>query len=395
MYGISSLKYLSSFKFDILIVVANVEIADSYMSTLSILTFFLAVSSFLSEVQYLEIIPSTWSRCSRDIFSYSKYFSFPRPGSSHLSPFNVRERHSTQYLFFILPFALYLFYLVSTETLPYFFDAAIVYAAKYATLDTSWFIRRSFIFLLVYPPGRLVMVCSLITVLIWRKIISWSNHYNLLAIFVLGSFVSLLVQRRLAYYHSMPFCYFGSAFVIIAICGSQHLSKVFHQPILKALTREKVVVWLLILLILPVGIDLPRSIFSLLSGQSAAEYGDSQRLRRGLAPWSLVQQVGNLIQSSTRETTQFLCVADSESPEYYLAVKRNPVHRYVMPQQLLFDMKRVSEALTTIKNSKKPLVMLIKSKTILDPQPFFKAATESSDVKCIFSENNICSNFAH
>jgi hypothetical protein len=154
--------------------------------------------------------------------------------------------------------------------------------------------------------------------------------------------------------------------------------------VLKRLCNTRILTCLLLVFICPIGIDLPRSVVSFLSGQSAAEYGDSQRIRRGLAPWSLVEQVGEIVRSYSDETLLVLCIADSDSPDYYLAADCRPMDRYINPTQLRFDQNRLDEALAQVRFNRNPMIMIVRSKTLVSSQLFLEAATEGADAECIF-----------
>ena len=115
---------------------------------------------------------------------------------------------------------------------------------------------------------------------------------------------------------------------------------------------------LVFILVLPIGFDLPKSIYSILSGQSAAVYGDKQRVNRGLPPWSLVREVGDVVAASTKADTPVLCAADSDCPDYYFICGRVPVTRYVQPLHLVFDKHRMDEAISSIRSVSFPIVLI-------------------------------------
>jgi hypothetical protein len=263
-----------------------------------------------------------------------------------------------------LPFLAYFLYLEHTGTLTSFWDACIVFAARYAKLDMGWFARRLALFLVAYPPGRLtILAVFLLIMMVFRKKF-WSAANSLLVIFLVGALGSLFVQRRLAYYHSMPFCYFGSVFVIAGIANSQWLGRMLCRFRFDSYAQQKVAVVLAFVLILPVGFDLPRSIYSLLSGQSAVAYGDQQRVNRGLPPWSMVKNVGEAVRTGTTADTPVICVADSDCPDYYFICERAPGIRYVQLSHLFFDKNRNDEILTVVSNDLRPKILIVQSGTL-------------------------------
>jgi len=174
-------------------------------------------------------------------------------------------------------------------------------------------------------------------------------------------------------------------FVMTAFEPEQGLGKIFKWHLLKKHIAGKIAICSALVFVLPVGIDLPLSMISIFSGQSATEYGDQRRTHRGRAPWSMVQRVGAIIRSTTGEDTRVLCFAGSDSPEYYLVSGRDPVFRYVQMAHFVFDEDRLDAAFARIQADKLPKVLIIvESKTSFYGQDFYDAATEGMNVKTLF-----------
>jgi len=263
----------------------------------------------------------------------------------------------------ILPFGAYLSYLIKTGTFASFIDATVIFTMKYADLQMGWILRRFLVFLFLYPPGRLIILCVVMTALVLRKRLAWFKENQLVAIFALGTLLGLLIQRRLAYYHAMSFCFFGSIFLITAF---KELESDLEKLMKGAFLKKLPVILILFILIFPIGYDLPASMFSILSGKSAQAHGDSQRERRRLAPWSIVESVGKEIQAKTPAGTRVLCIMGSESPDYYLAAKRMPVQKYILPAHFGFDSKRENEAVRIIEGTYEDIVLIVDSSSSKD-----------------------------
>lgn len=225
-----------------------------------------------------------------------------------------------------------------------FVDAAIIYAGvHYAHESFFWMARRALIFLLFYPPGRLIIISLLVGFLCWRARPRWGWRDMALLLFFLGTLGSLLVQRKFNYVHAMPVAFFGSLATLLGI----EKSKTFLASQLQKYTLVSVrdFVWVILVwaLVLPVWLDLPKSMASLVGGQSMAAYGDSQRLSRGLPSWSLVQEVGKVVRANTPPEAKLVCLAGPTSTDFYLASHRPPGQKYVNPVHLGYDPKRIDE----------------------------------------------------
>jgi hypothetical protein len=231
------------------------------------------------------------------------------------------------------------------------------------------------------------MVLSLV-LFVWavRASQRWPWRYRLLVVFTLGTLGSLLVQRRLAYYHAMPFCYFASVFLMATIERGEVCTRILRRFGSSEATRCRAATMLSFLLILPLGFDLPRSVASVLSGQSAADYGDGRRVLRGWAPWSVLEQVSEVIRAQVPPDVPVLCLAGSASPDFYLMLGRDPVTRYVVPQHMLYHRPYYAHALSTLQQDRNPRVLVVCSRSFPEEQGLFRVATSDAVTRTLYEK---------
>jgi hypothetical protein len=277
-----------------------------------------------------------------------------------------------------VPFLIYAAYLLRTGTFTDFWNAGFVYASRYSHLPLAWCAKRAVLFIVVYPPGRLLALCALLAAVVVKERPQWFRDHGLLVAFILGCAGSLVIQRRMAYYHAMSFCYFGSLF-LLAIVPS------VHDILRRRIAKEGYLTLLLLVLVFPVGYDLPASLWSTLSGESAADYGDRVRARRGLAPWSLVEDLGSAVRSTADGNTRILCSADSDSPDYYLVCRRDPVMPYVQPLHFVFDPARAEVARAAVRSEKAPFVLIERSPA-LGGESLAEAAVAGREKRLLFEK---------
>jgi hypothetical protein len=285
-----------------------------------------------------------------------------------------------------VPLGMYALYLLHTDLGAYFVDAGLVYAAHYGHVPALWFLKRFLLFSVAYPPGRLMVLSIVLLVWTVRGCQRWPWRYRLLVVFTLGTLGSLLVQRRLAYYHAMPFCYFASALLMAAIERKDIGMRILRRFGWSESTRRHAATLLVFLLILPLGFDLPCSIASVLSGQSAADYGDRRRVLRGWAAWSALEQVREAVRAQVPPEVPVLCLAGSASPDFYLVLGRDPVDRYVVPQHMLYYRPYYVHALSTLKQDRNPKVLLLYSRSFPEEQELFRVATSDAVTRKLYEK---------
>lgn len=245
-----------------------------------------------------------------------------------------------------------------------FVDAAIGYAGvHYAQESFFWMGRRALIFMLFYPPGRLIVISLMVGFLCWRARPKWGWRDMALLLFFLGTLGSLLVQRKFNYVHAMPVAFFGSLSTLLGIEKNKTLLATQLQKYTLVAVSDFVWVILGWALVLPVWLDLPKSMVSLVGGQSMAAYGDSQRLSRGLPSWSMVREVGKVVQANTPLEAKLVCLAGPASTDFYLASHRPPGQKYVNPVHLGYDPKRIDEVRRGLSKNKIDILIFSKDET--------------------------------
>lgn len=254
--------------------------------------------------------------------------------------------------------AVFFWYLLSSGLLPYFYDAAVIYAgSSYAQESLGWMLNRARVFFPLYPPGRLIIL-GVLAALLWWKVkprAGWEEALVFLA--ALGALGSLLAQRKLSYVHAMPLCWVGSLALPLMVNRTKPGMARFWGSRRLFPPSDAALMALIWLLVLPVGADLPRSLASVLTGQSPEVYGDRARLNRGLPSWSLVQEAGELVQANSRPTDRLLCLTGPTSPDFYLAAQRPPAQRYVQPQHLGYDSRRTDEVVGFLSSNKSEVLI--------------------------------------
>ena len=167
--------------------------------------------------------------------------------------------------------------------LPAFIDAGFIYAIEFTGRTAPlWLAKRMIEFLIIYPPGRLLLVLIGLLFIFRKNLHATFNYSSMLIIFTLGSFLSVLAQRHFAYYHTMPFCFFGSLlFCKIAYANWNKNITFFGKNI--------PLVCIFLVFIFPIGYDLPKSIFSTLTLESGFDYGNKRRAERELISWQAIQ----------------------------------------------------------------------------------------------------------
>ena len=246
----------------------------------------------------------------------------------------------------------YFAFLKSMGVLPDFIDAGLMFALRYSNLELSWILRRGVQFLIIYPPGRLLLVIIGLLILQRKNFRIFVADHSFLFLFVLGTFVSLFAQKRLAYYHAMPFCFFGSLFFLKLIQNKCHEKVAFG-----GVSLNKGVI--LLLLIFPFGYDLPKSLLSVVTLQQSSNYGDERRAERKRVSWRVITDVHEYIGANILKSTKLLVISGSDSPEYYFAANLPPLQKYVQPTHLIFDRKRLNGALSQIQQNKQASLILI------------------------------------
>lgn len=245
-----------------------------------------------------------------------------------------------------------------------FIDAGVVFAATYSSVGIWWAAKRAAEFFILYPPGRLAVAIILLTAFNGKKKELFTDS-KILIIFAIGTFLSLLVQKRLAYYHAMPFCYFGSLLIFKLLAISQDRGHIL------GLARK----WALVtplFFVFPVGYDLPKSILSVLTMTSDAEYSDSRRAQRNLLPWQAIIGVRNFFLEKIDNKVQVIVISGASGVELYYAANRPPVQKYISPAHFLFDQRRTQDALTAIRNNKSAKAVIVDSKYLTQPPLLLK-----------------------
>ena len=274
-----------------------------------------------------------------------------------------------------------IFYFAELSLLGPFADATFAFGLRYSALSWLWVGGRLITFLLLYPPGRLVLFSiALAAILCIRKRDLMDRKYTLLVVFTLAALCSLVIQRRFAYYHSVPFCFFGSLFVLV---GCRYFAEHIHKDSPSPGGRRWLIPVIVVVILFPFGRDLPLSALSCLAGQSTAAYGDQRRLERGLAPWSVVQEIGRAIRIGTPETASVLCLTGSDCPDFYLAGGRPPATKYVQPQHFGFDPMRQREAAALVANSCGVTAIVYNAATLPGIMDIYVAATKSSSTRVL------------
>lgn len=245
------------------------------------------------------------------------------------------------------------FFLASKHLLRDFFDAAIVFAATYSGVSFLWVIKRAAQFFVLYPPGRLAVVIALLLVLSDKRQELFKNS-RLLFVFTFGVLLSLLAQKRLAYYHAMPFCYFGSLLVFKLIAANSE--KLRKLGLSKTWTLA-----LPLLMVFPVGYDLPKSILSIIGMRSSLEYSDTRRAQRNLLPWRAINDVRKAFLEDIGDNVKVIVISGASSTDLYYAANRPPVQKYISSAHFLFDGSRLNEALAAIRDSKSIKAVIVDS----------------------------------
>jgi hypothetical protein len=242
----------------------------------------------------------------------------------------------------------------SLQIIPDFIDAGFLYAFKYSNTDPLWLAKRILQFIIIYPPGRLLLVLLGLLYFFRNNLHNAFKNYGMLLIFTLGALLSLFMQKRLAYYHAMPFCFFGSLlfFKIIHANGNKKIN---------FFGKNVPLMVILLFLIFPIGYDLPKSIFSTITLETSDNYGNKRRVERDLVTWQAAKDIRSYIGGNISRDVKVLVISGTDSPDFYWAANLPPLQKYVQPMHFIFDQGRVKESLQQIKQSSSPTLVIVNS----------------------------------